>query len=322
VITATIGIAIDTDGSHTPGELLREADVALYAGKAEGKNRSVVHQTSMDAHGIELLELESDLRQALERHEFEVYYQPMVNTKSGAIVEVEALVRWHHPRRGLVFPAEFIPLAESTSLIVPLGRWVLEQASRDVRTWQLGWPSTEPLELSVNLSARQLQDPELLTDVRRILSATGLDPQQLRLEITESIAVDDGEATLRVLHALRDMGIRLAIDDFGTGNSALSYLQRFPVDTLKIDRSFVQQLGHAEQDRGMVQAVIAFAKTLGLSVTGEGVETADQLEQLRMMGCDLVQGYYFARPVPAGELIRLLVDRRLSGASGNIPRAA
>jgi EAL domain-containing protein (putative c-di-GMP-specific phosphodiesterase class I) len=251
------------------------------------------------------LELEADLRLALERQEFEVHYQPLVELEDGRIAEVEALVRWRHPRRGLVGPGEFIPLAEETGLIVPLGRWVLETACRQVRAWQQAL-GAESLALSVNLSARQLAHPGLADEVRAILDDTRLEPDRLKLEITESIAVADTCANRETLWALRRLGVRLAIDDFGTGSSALNYLRRFPVDTLKIDRSFVEELGQDMRTTAMVGGIVAFAKSLGLHVTGEGVETAEQSHYLRSMGCDQGQGYLFARPIAAPELEALL----------------
>jgi EAL domain-containing protein (putative c-di-GMP-specific phosphodiesterase class I) len=231
---------------------------------------------------------------------------------------VEALVRWEHPERGLVSPAEFIPLAEETGLIVPIGQWVLEEACRQVREWQLAHPHQPPLGLSVNLSARQFQHPGLVAEIAQALSQSGLDARCLTLELTESVVMQDAEGTVAKLHALKELGIQLAIDDFGTGYSSLSYLKRFPVDTLKIDRSFVDGIGQDAQDTAIVQSVVALAKTLHLSVTGEGIETREQAARLRALGCDRGQGYLFARPLPAEDVAALLAQR----GAGLLPRAA
>jgi diguanylate cyclase (GGDEF)-like protein len=301
---ASVGIAV-LDDTHTDadaGELLRAADLALYAAKARGKSQTAMFDPSMAAAALERLELEAELRGALERGEFEVYYQPIVSFQTGAVEEVEALVRWNHPERGLVGPAAFISIAEKTGLIVPLGAWVLETACREVVGWQRNYPLTPPLTLSVNLSARQLHHPSLVDDVSDILRNTGLDPSALKLEITESVVVADTAHNRSVLTGLRALGIRLAIDDFGTGNSAMEYLLRFPVDTLKIDRSFIASLGQDERATSLVRGIIGLAKGLGLHVTGEGVETDAQSAQLRQMGCDVGQGFLFARPLPAAEL--------------------
>ncbi|MGH2366569.1 MAG: putative bifunctional diguanylate cyclase/phosphodiesterase [Chloroflexota bacterium] len=309
VVTASIGIAFSAPGRDRPDGLLRHADLAMYRAKTAGKARWAVFDQSMNDAAVERLELETDLRRALDREEFRVYYQPITHLGSRRITEVEALVRWEHPQRGLVSPAQFIPVAEETGLIVPLGQWVLEEACRQTRIWHRecpAQPGEAPLTVSVNLSARQFQHPELVEDIARVLDETGIDSRSLKLEITESVVMANADAAVLTLHRLKDLGVQLAIDDFGTGYSSLSYLKRFPVDTLKIDRSFVDRLGQNPQDTAIVQSVVALAKTLRLSLTAEGVETAEQLGHLQELGCDRGQGYYFARPLPAVQVVTLL----------------
>jgi EAL domain-containing protein (putative c-di-GMP-specific phosphodiesterase class I) len=255
------------------------------------------------------LELETDLRHALEHQEFLLEYQPIYSIHDGQLTEVEALIRWQHPTRGMLQPAVFIPLAEENGLIVPIGLWVLKEACQQARLWQDRYAEGAPLVMGVNLSARQFQQPQLVDDIVGILNATGLDAHHLKLEITESVLMDDADASLKTMQTLKRLGIRLAIDDFGTGYSSLSYLQRFPVDTLKIDRSFVKTLGRDPQSRAIVQSVMVLAKTLGLHVTGEGIETPAQEADLKSLGCDQGQGFLFSRPVPADTLEALLSGR-------------
>jgi EAL domain-containing protein (putative c-di-GMP-specific phosphodiesterase class I) len=274
----------------------------------------------MDARSLERLELETDLRHALERGELRLHYQPVVELATARIVGLEALLRWEHAERGLVQPEQFIPLAEETGLIVPIGRWVLIEACRQAQTWHALHPTDRPLVMSVNLSGRQFQHPRVVEDVAVALRESGLEPACLKLEITESVAMEAGLGTIQVLQALRGLGVQLAIDDFGTGYSSLAYLKRFPVDTLKIDRAFVDGLGYDEQDTAIVRSVLALARTLGLSVTAEGIEAAEQLAQLRGLACDEGQGYYFARPQPFQALQALLTTGLV--AFEDIARAA
>ena len=297
-VRASIGIALAPVESVDPDDVLRKADLALYAAKGNGKARFAVFDASMERNALERLELETALRLALERGEFRVLYQPIVALDSGQIVEVEALVRWEHPERGLISPAAFIPVAEDTGLIVPLGQFVLETACRQARQWQTQYAGAHGLSVAVNLSARQFQHPRLVADIDRALREAGLAPHQLKLEITESVAMQDADSTARTLDRLKVLGIKVAIDDFGTGYSSLSYLKRFPVDALKIDRSFIEGLDDPH-DAAIVQSVIVLAKTLGLSVTAEGIETPGQRLRLEQLGCTLGQGYLFGRPLAA-----------------------
>lgn len=294
--TFSIGITLGTPGQDRPEVLLRNADLAMYRAKRAGKAQYAVFDPTMNATAIARLELESDLRHAIERAEFEVYYQPILNLKTGYIREVEALVRWRHPERGLIAPIHFIPVAEETGMILSIGQWVLIEACRQLRSWETTYPAQQPMVISVNLSARQFQSPRLVEDIARILEETETNPACLKLEITESVMMQDAEEAHAILSGLKGLGVQLAIDDFGTGYSSLAYLQRFPVDVLKIDRSFIDRLGHSVEETAIVHAIITLAKTLNLTVTGEGIETEEQLVQLIELGCDLAQGYYIAKP--------------------------
>ena len=303
-VKASIGIVSSSpDGRHTdPEDLLSNADVAMYEAKKKGKAVYQVFHPDMGSRAAEHLQLAAEMNRAIERGEFRVHYQPLVELETGRISEVEALVRWEHPERGLLPPGEFLSLAEETGLILPIGRFVLREACREARELQRRYPSEPPLMLGVNLSARQFRQPDLIGEISETLEETGLDPRTLKLEITESVAVDDVESTVATLRELKEMGIVLAIDDFGTGYSSLAYIKRFPIDVLKIARPFVDGLGVDPEDTALVRATIAFAKALKLAVTGEGIETAEQLVQLRALGCDTGQGYYFAKPLP-GEAV-------------------
>jgi diguanylate cyclase (GGDEF)-like protein/PAS domain S-box-containing protein len=306
VVTASIGVALNYAGIDSTSDLLRYADAAMYQAKREGKGRYHVFDGRTSTSLLERLELEQELRRAVELEEFRVFYQPIIALNSRKVIGIEALIRWQHPRLGLIAPAHFINTAEETGLIVPMGRWVLEEACRQVSQWQTEREDDIRLELSVNLSAKQLQQPNLATEIAEVLKKTGLAPINLRLEITESVAMSDAEGMLARLHELKALGVKLAIDDFGTGYSSLSYLKRFPVDTLKIDRSFVSGLGQNAEDTAIVQAVVTMAHTVGLTVTAEGVETTEITDHLQGLGCDLAQGYYFAKPLPSADLAALL----------------
>jgi EAL domain-containing protein (putative c-di-GMP-specific phosphodiesterase class I) len=260
------------------------------------------------------------LRQALERNEFHVAYQPIVSLADGQVVEVEALVRWTHPIRGQISPAQFIPIAEETGLIESLGMWVLEEACRQAMRWQTAVPSPQPLVMSVNVSGRQFQTSGLVDQIKRVLAETGLAPNLLKLEVTESVLMRDLDATIARMTTIADIGVRLAIDDFGTGYSSLSYLRQFPVDTLKIDRSFVEGLPSDPQALAIVRSIVALAEALDLGVTAEGIEATAQLAQLRELGCDRGQGYLFAKPVSAATLADWIAGK--STRSTDIDRTA
>jgi diguanylate cyclase (GGDEF)-like protein/PAS domain S-box-containing protein len=318
--TASIGIAISSPGHDTPGDLVRNADVAMYRAKANGRACAVVFDQGLDSLAVGRLELETELRRAVDQHELVVYYQPIVELPTGRIQDMEALVRWQHPQHGLIAPDRFIPLAEETGLIIPLGMWVLETACRQLRAWDTLGGLDAGLSMSVNLSARQFQHPTLVEDIARVLRASRLDPRRLMLEVTESIAMRDAASAASILAELKGLGVRLAIDDFGTGYSSLSYLHRFPIDVLKIDRSFVARLGGERNDAAIVEAVIALARGLNMEVTAEGIETSDQRARLEALGCDRGQGYLFARPLPAAGATDLL--RRQLGSAKNWSAAA
>jgi diguanylate cyclase (GGDEF)-like protein/PAS domain S-box-containing protein len=309
VAGASIGIVTSTP-AHSGADLLREADIALYRAKAAGRGRCELFDATMAARALERLHLEAELRQGLERGEFEVYYQPKIDLASGKLAGMEALVRWRHPSRGLVAPDAFIPLAEETGLICPLGQWVLEEACRQTRRWNER--GLDPrCEVSVNLSARQFAQPALVDDVARALRETGVNPGDIQLEITESTAMGDAPATVETLRRLKALGVQLALDDFGTGYSSLAYLRRFPIDVLKIDRAFVASLLSSSEDASIIDAVVSLGHALKLSVVGEGVETESEARELVALGCDLGQGYFFARPLPREGADQFIEQSRL-----------
>jgi diguanylate cyclase (GGDEF)-like protein len=300
---ASIGIVVGL--RETAGEMLRDADVALYEAKNRGKNRHVVFATAMQVAVQDRLELEMDLRNALDRDEFALAYQPTYDLRTRTMTGVEALIRWHHPTRGLVMPDTFIPLAEDTALIVPIGRWVLNEACRYAAAWQR---RGRPLPVAVNISGRQLDnDVDFVADVRNALVETGLDPASLTLEITETMLMRDADSSARRLRALKALGIRLAIDDFGTGYSSLAYLQQFPVDALKIDRSFMSGIASSREAGALIRTLVQLGKTLGLETLAEGIEDDSQLATLLGLECDSGQGYLFARPLTP-EALEMLVE--------------
>ncbi|AFY50876.1 diguanylate cyclase (GGDEF) domain-containing protein [Nostoc sp. PCC 7524] len=304
-ITASIGITLNQlDHGNNAEQLLQQAHIALYQAKQQGRSQSLFYSPEINAQLQERLVLENELYGALERNEMLVYYQPLIDLDSGNIKAVEALVRWQHPTRGLVSPAEFIPIAEANGLIVQIGEWVLRTACAQNRAWQLaGLP---PMRMSVNLSARQFEQADLVELVSQILQETGLQPSYLELEVTESFLMTDIHRSVETLNQLRKLGVWLALDDFGTGYSSLNYLQRFPVNMLKIDRSFVQNVVSNIDSAAVTDAIIALAKSLQLKITAEGVETPEQLEYLQQRGCQEGQGFYFSRPIPVEQITELL----------------
>jgi diguanylate cyclase (GGDEF)-like protein/PAS domain S-box-containing protein len=296
-VTASLGVAIFPGDGDDAETLLREADTAMYRAKEQGRDTYQLFRPSMNADGHERLALETSIRHALDRGEFVVYYQPQVDLRTLSVVGLEALVRWQHPQRGLILPDKFIRVAEETGQIVPLGEQVLRMVCRQARAWEeAGLP---PLRIAVNLSARQFQQGNLIDLVAQALHESGLPPERLQLEITEGVAMRDAEFTAATLAVLREMGVQVAIDDFGTGYSSLAYLKSFPINAVKIDRSFVKGLTEEARDSAIASAIIAMAQSLKLTVIAEGVETPEQLAILRESGCDEFQGYLFSRPVPA-----------------------
>jgi diguanylate cyclase (GGDEF)-like protein len=303
-IGASIGITIyPLDGTDSD-TLLKNADSAMYHAKSQMKNNFQFYKQSMNAAALRKFSLENDLRKAIERHEFVLYYQPQMNLMTGAVVGMEALIRWNHPERGMIQPAEFITLAEETGLILPMDGWVLREACSQNKAWQAAGLS--PVSMSVNLSGHQFKQQGILKDITAALDDSGLDPEYLVLEITESILMQNVDMTAAILHKLTEMGVRISIDDFGTGYSSLSYLKRFPLCSIKIDRSFVQDITLNPDDAAIPKAIIAMAHSLKLNVLAEGIETKEQLSILQELGCDDMQGYLLSRPVPAEAAARFL----------------
>ncbi len=299
-VTASIGISLFPNDGEDAATLLKNADIAMYRAKEQGRNNYQMFTAALNAKIVERLTMENHLRRALKNEEFETYYQPLVNTDGRKIVGVETLLRWHHPEQGLVAPGQFIPFAEETGLIIPIGEWVLRQACIQNVKWQkAGYP---PIRVTVNLSACQFQQRDLVENIAKILQETGLDAEWLELEITESALIGDVDFAMSTLKALRDMGVSISIDDFGTGYSSLNYLRKFPIQTLKIDRSFVRDITVNPEDAAIVSTVIVLARNLQIKVVAEGIETEEQLEFLRQRQCTEMQGYLFSRPVPCQEI--------------------
>jgi diguanylate cyclase (GGDEF)-like protein/PAS domain S-box-containing protein len=304
--TVSMGIALSAGKGQRPEDLLRDADNAMHRAKEAGRARYEVFDTEMHRRSMALLRLEGELRRAVEREEFRVHYQPIVDLSSGRLAGFEALVRWQHPERGIVLPSEFVPLAEETGLIVPIGEWVLLQACRQLQAWSQAFPGQPGIRMSANLSTRQFAQPDLAGRVQWALEETGTSGASLHLEITESAVMETRDSASRTLARLKELGIRISIDDFGTGYSSLSYLQRLPIDTLKIDQSFVRLMGPGSRESEIVRTIVALAHNLGMSVVAEGVERVAQEAELRGLGCDYGQGFLYAEPLEAAEASRLL----------------
>jgi diguanylate cyclase (GGDEF)-like protein len=313
--SASIGVAVRGSGEDGPEGFVRDADAAMYQAKQRGRARYEVFDATMRSSALDRLRIEAELRQAIERGELRLHYQPVVSLTTGEIAAVEALVRWQHPERGLLGPGEFVPVAEETGLIVPMGQWVLQEAIRMAGHWRaLRAEPPPPLVVSVNLSARQIVEPGFVAMVARMLDEAGVDPRQLALEITESQLVEDPLASAETLSALRELGVKAVLDDFGTGYSSLGYVKHFPLDFLKLDRSFVAEL--SERDAAIVGAVVEMSRALEARVVAEGIETEAQLDQVIALGCDLAQGFYFARPLPPERIDDLLREAPWRTPSG------
>jgi diguanylate cyclase (GGDEF)-like protein/PAS domain S-box-containing protein len=308
--SASIGIALNSETTLNPEDLLRDADNAMYRAKALGKSQYAVFASEMRDRVQSRLQIETDLRAALERHEFFLHYQPIVSLETGMLKGLEALIRWQHPQKGFISPAEFIPIAEETGLIVPIGDWVLLEACQQLQKWQQTFPGIEFLSVSVNLSRKQLSRANLASYIQDVLVQNQLSPHHLKLEITETMIMDDEAAAKTILMQLKALGLQIQIDDFGTGYSSLSFLQNFPLNTLKIDRSFVWALDNDTERHEIVQSIVMLAHNLGMTAIAEGVETPEQLQRLRDFNCDLAQGYLLAKPLPIEGVEALLASMR------------
>lgn len=315
--TASIGIAVSAADYERPGDVIRDADTAMYRAKAQGRARHEIFHRKMHHQAVKLLRLETDLRRAVDRNEFEVYYQPIITLSNDRIAGFEALIRWQHPERGFVSPEEFIPVAEETGLIIPIGRWVMREACRQISQWRTEFPGMPRLSVTVNLSATQLSQPDLIDQVARIITETRVDARSLRLEITESVVMEDVESIIDVLLKLKNLNVQILMDDFGTGYSSLSYLHRFPIDMLKIDRSFVSRMDGSGENSEIVSTIVMLARNLDLGVVAEGVETQAQKARLKSIHCDYGQGYLFSRPVDVKGATRLLVANQAQRGTGH-----
>ncbi len=305
--SASIGIIMSDAAYNNPESFLRDADTAMYRAKEAGKARYEIFNSAMYIHNMNLLRMENDLRKAIERREFKVFYQPIVSLETGETNEFEALIRWEHPELGFIPPNDFVPVAEETGLIIPIGEWVLEESCRQIGRWRHQFPE-KPLSVSVNLSAKQLMHPNLIKQVKGIMKSGNLVPACLKLEVTESMVMDNAEAALEVLSELCALGVRLSTDDFGTGYSSLSYLHRFPFEQLKIDRSFIGKMDSDPKSEEIVRTILTLAENLNLEVVAEGIETEKQLLRLRELGCNMAQGYLFSKPVSVLEAEKILAN--------------
>ncbi|HMT62880.1 MAG TPA: EAL domain-containing protein, partial [Microthrixaceae bacterium] len=289
-----------------PAALLRDANAALHEAKLRGRDRTAVFNGRLRERAVDRINVETGLRRALRRDELRVYYQPQVDLSTGRISGVEALARWQHPEHGLLGPGEFVSIAEQSGLIVPIGAWILQRACEQLAEWAETLPHGHELTMGINLSGRQLIHPDLVDEIVAITTETGVNPAKVELEITESILLDDVDRSIKVLTDLKSHGLKLALDDFGTGYSSLTYLRRFPIDVVKIDRSFVDGIGDDPDNAAIVRSVVELAKTLGLTCIAEGIETDDDLAQIRDLGCDVAQGFLIAQPLSAADAERLI----------------
>lgn len=308
-MSASIGAVLGDNLEQTADSLLREADTAVYQAKAHGLGQWAIFDRARNASLRARMQLEIDLRGALERTQLDLAYQPIMDLPTGDIVGMEALLRWQHPHHGIIYPSQFIPLAEETGLIVPIGLWTLETACRQFQTWHTSGALPSLRSISVNLSGKQFANPDLVSTVQRIIEHTGIAPQHLELELTESVVMGQADHAVATLRQLKALGVQLAIDDFGTGYSSLSYLHQFPIDTLKVDRSFVSAMHNNYKHVEIVRTIIALSQNLAMSVIAEGIETTEQAAVLRDMGCDYGQGYHFARPLDASTMLRWMQQR-------------
>jgi diguanylate cyclase (GGDEF)-like protein/PAS domain S-box-containing protein len=320
--TMSIGLVTGNGDSRDPEDLLRDADTAMYRAKSLGKARHVVFDQTMHASAINLLQIETDLRKALDKGQFFLQYQPVVSLDDFRVCGFEALIRWHHPERGLISPLDFIPIAEDTGQIIAIGEWALNEACRQMHRWETAYPVAAPLFISVNLSCKQFNHPLLIEQVADVIKRTRISPRRLKLEITESAVMDNIDSATSMLRQLRDIGVQLAIDDFGTGYSSLSYLHKFPIDTLKIDRSFVTRMAENPENIEIVRTVILLAQVLGMDVIAEGVETKDQLKILRDLKCEYGQGYYFSRPATAPDVEKIIIETDVNLRKAYAPKVA
>jgi EAL domain-containing protein (putative c-di-GMP-specific phosphodiesterase class I) len=320
--SVSIGIVLSSTSCERAEHMLRDADLAMYKAKAQGRARFELFDTSMHNRAVSLLRLETDLRRSVMRKEFIIHYQPVILLESGLVSGFEALIRWQHPQRGIVYPMEFISVAEETGLINLLSQLVLSEACRQLRVWQERYPAHPALTISVNLSGKEFSRPDLVKDIDQIIKDYGVDPHGLKLEITEGVIMENAETAAEMLRQLKALGVQLSVDDFGTGYSSLSYLHRFPLDTLKIDRSFVGRMDVDPDNSEIVRTIITLAHNLGLDVIAEGVETVEQIEQLRELGCEHGQGYYIGRPMTAeaaGALLEEIQQRAQFPRAGSAP---
>jgi diguanylate cyclase (GGDEF)-like protein len=314
-ISASMGISVGHPGTTGGGDVLQEAEIALVGAKGHPNRRLAMYDPLSSRHALERLDVEAELWSALERDELMVHYQPILDLRTSRVVGFEALARWQHPLRGLVLPVDFIALAEESELIIAIGRVILEKACRQAKLWRTRWPD-QNLNMSVNLSPRQFLDPDLANGISQVLGATGLEPSALELEITESSVMDPSEASLGVLKQLRSLGVRIVLDDFGTGYSSLAYLRQLPLDTIKVDRSFVTDLDVGDPNVGIIRAVVSLAHGLGITVVAEGIETPEQALRLRDLGCDMGQGFHLSPPVSGVALLDQPLSQILARREG------